>query len=507
MASRPDITVVIRTHGLLMRSDLRASGGASGAGAGEPEVQRWRKDWADVGAAVAHALSEGGPAGRRVFVLDSDVWLGVVELPGSAVAGLADKNLADPAAFEAEAVSGLSPAEAVTAVQRRRLADQDDQFLVSQATRGDVMAVAKAVRSAGAKLAGIGHPAGLPEAFALEGRAGVADPAEAASGGGWRRVEFWADAVVLVESVGGRDGLVPLGVGSGSDWRRALDPVLRRRDPVVQDQTLVGAGVRVRGGTQWRESTAVSGDARWLAAGDDADEDDGVPVWDLFSDATADLFASAWTRQLAAVSAGGEGVTPMVRPPKAPAAKWPAVAVGVLVLALAVTAVMYQRDQAAQNVTALQAQLDHVLEDRDAVEARTQQVNRAKADARKKQQAVTRLERELTQLRQRQARRAAAGSSLVDRRQALSAMMSALTRSADEQIVLRAIEHGSPRHEITGMASTPEAASRLARGLSTELRDHWRVSPASIEPKAGPQGIVWAFSITMEPFAAVEARP
>lgn len=493
MPSRPDMTVVIRMHGLLLRADV--------GGAGEPLVKRWRKDWPDVSPAVTHALREGGRPGKRVLVLDSEVRLGVVELPSSAVAGLSDKDLADPAAYEAEAISDLAPGEAVTAVQRRRMADQDDQFLVAQSRRADVTAVAKAVRGAGAKLAGIGHPAGLPEPLGLDG---PADATDAPGDGGWRRVEFWADSVVLAESVAGRVGLVPLGIGPGSDWRRALEPLLRRREPVVQDQTLIEPGVRVRGGTQWRESTAVSGDARWLAAGDDGgDEDDGVPVWDLADDAAADHFAAVWARRLAAITSAGEAVTPTLRPPKAPASRWPAVAVGVLALALAVTAVLYQRDQATHRLAELQAQLQHVQADREALDDQRKLVNQTKAEVRQKQQAVTRLEQKFTRLSQEQARRASTGSLVTDRRAALSAMMAALTRSAAEDVVIRSIEHGSPRHEITGMASTPEAASSLARDLSVQLRDHWRVSPASIEPQTGPERIVWEFSITIEPTVEV----
>ena len=285
MPSRPDITVVIRTHGLLLRVDVR--------GGGEPQVKRWRRDWSDLTAAVTHALRDGGRSGRRVWVLDSGVWLGMVELPGGAVAGLPDKDLADPAAFEAEAISGLTPVEAVTTVQRRRMSDQEDQFLVAQTKRTDVIAVARAVRSAGARLAGIGHPAGLPEPLELDGRAGTTKD------GGWRRVEFWSESVVLVESVAGRVGLIPLGVSPQGDWRKMLARHLSRGEPVAQDQTLIEPGVRVRGGAQWRESTAVRGNARWLAAGEDRDDvDDGVPVWDLADDTLVEPFAAAWARRL-----------------------------------------------------------------------------------------------------------------------------------------------------------------------------------------------------------------
>jgi hypothetical protein len=492
------MTVVIRTNGLLMRADVRGASGDTSGGGGAPLVKRWRDNWSTAAEAVTHALDEGGRPGRRVWVLDSEVWLGVVELPSSAVAGLSEKDLADPAAYEAEAISELRPTEAITAVQRRRMADQDDQFLVAQARRIDVIAIARAVRSAGAKLAGISHPAGPGEAMAFDGQA------DDLAGAGWRRVEFWTHTVVLAESVAGRVGLIPLGIAPGRDWRRALEPLLRHREPVAADQTLLEPGVRVRGGPNGRENVAVSGTARWLSAGEDqSDEDDGVPVWDLADDAAAEQFAAAWARRLNAVDPAGQDMSPTLRPPKAPAARWPAVAVGVLALALAVTAVLMLRGQAADRLDDLRGELEHAQADQKMIADHRQKANAAQAEVRKKQRAVEDLQRRLEQL---QRQRTASQPVNMDQRPALAAMMAALTDSASEQVVIQSIDHGSPQHEITGMALTPEAASRLARELSGALRDHWAVSPARIEPKPGPQRVVWEFSITIEPAVGMEAR-
>ena len=493
MRARADITVVIHTHALLLRADVSSDG--------QPRVRRWRKGWPDVAAAVAYALNEGGPASRRVWVLDSEVWLGVVELPASAVAGLSDKDLADPAAFEAEAIPGLDPAEAVTAVQRRRMADQEDQFLVAQTSRVTVLEIIKAVRGAGAKFAGLGNPAGLTEALEHDGTSDSPDQ----QGGGWRRVEFWADSVVLVESALGRVAQIPLGVRPQGNWRKALEPHLSRGEPVAQDQTLVGAGVRVRGGTHWRENTAVQGDARWLAAGDEGgDEDDGVPAWDLADDAVAESFAAAWARQLVSLDATKDWISPTLRAPKAPAARWPAVVVGVIALGLALGAVLYQRDQASVRLTDLRGQVEHAQGDQRKINDQRKQVNQAKAEGRKKEKAIQGLEQKLNSLTKQ---RVAAVPVRTDRRTSLAAMMEALSRSVGEDVVVESIEHGSPQHQIEGLAASPEAASSLASDLSEQLQNAWRVSPASIEPQTGPERIVWRFTINIEPAAAGGARP
>jgi len=484
------MTVVFRTHGLLARADMRRGG--------QPRVTLWRTDWPDLSPAVTHALGEGGRPGRRVWVLDSDVWLGVVELPGSAVAGLSDKDLADPAAYEAEAISELRPAETVTAVQRRRMPDQDDQFVVAQAQRGAVAAVAKAVRGAGARLAGIGHPGGVPEALELDGEV------NAAGDESWRRVEFWSDSVMVAESVAGRVGLIPLGIRPQGEWRKALGRHLGRGEQVVRDQTLIAPGVRVRGGANWRENTTMGGTARWLAAGEDAgDEDDGVPVSDLAQDASAQAFVAAWARRLSTIEPSQNDITPTLRPPKAPAARWPAVVAGVIALALAAGAVYYQRDGAGQRLTDLRGQLEDAQYQQKLVTDQRKQVNQAKADLRRKQQAVESLERQLEQLSRR---RAVSKPASLDRKAAMAAMMTAMTRSVAEDCVIQSIDHGSPQHEITGFAMTPEAASGLARDLSGQLKGQWSVSPARIEPHERPDRLVWRFSITMEPAAGVGVK-
>ncbi|MEM6552379.1 MAG: hypothetical protein AAF750_09675 [Planctomycetota bacterium] len=489
MAGRSDMTVVIRTRGLLLRADV--------VGRETPRVTRWNKDWPEVAEAVAYALEEGDKPGKRVWVLDSEVWLGVVDLPAGAVAGQSDKDLAGPAAFEAEAVSDLSPAAAVTSVQRRRMVDRGDQFLVTQARRTDVTAVAKVVRGAGAKLAGLGHPSGLPAALQVTETEGVATGGSSESG--WRRVEFWAESVVVAESVGGRAGLIPLGVGPHGDWRRTLAPVLRAAEPVAEDQTLVGPSVRVRGGTQWRESTAGEGTARWLAAGEDpADEDDGVPTWDLAEQASAEAFARGWAEHLAAVEPGAATMSPTLRPPKAQASRVPAVLVGVLAFALAVFAVYYVRDEAAHRLADVEAQLEIVQEERKKISERGDQVEREKASLRAKQRDIAELESRVERLT-RDRSVSQVQRVVVDRRESLEAMMASLTRSSSDATMIRSIEHGSPRHEIEGMATSPEAATRLARDLSDQLDGIWRVSPAQIEPESGAGQVAWRFKIILEP--------
>ncbi|MEM9386640.1 MAG: hypothetical protein AAGA68_16395 [Pseudomonadota bacterium] len=487
MTSRPDITVVIRTEGLLLRADQ---------GSEARPVQRWRRSWPDLPAALTHALSDGaGPVGRRVWVLDSGVWFGAIELSSGAVAGLSDKDLIEPAAYEAEALSDIKPADAVTEVQRRRMADLGDSFLVAQVKRSDMIAVTKAVRGARSRLAGISHPAGLAEALA------PASPAIMEPDGSWRRLEFWSDSVVLVECVAGAVTLIPLGAVPQSDWRRALAPYLRGAEPVGQEQTLIEGAVKVRGGHQWRETTSPDNSAaRWLAEDGVDDEDTGLPTWRLGDDDAATQFAAAWARCLAAEGASRTEGGPVLRPPSAQTERWTAVAVGVVVFLLALSTVLLQRSQGQEQYTVLQAQLDHAQGQQQVVTDRRARLRTLSSEVRSRERAVQALEQELDRFSRDW--RTTAG---VDRRVALAALMEAVGQLVDEDIVIRSLEHRMPWQSISGVASTPEAASRLASNLSRMLSTHWRVNPAQIEPKAGSGGVVWEFSILMEPVVDLRA--
>ncbi|MEM6937731.1 MAG: hypothetical protein AAF552_14825, partial [Pseudomonadota bacterium] len=428
-----------------------------------------------------------------VWVLDSGIWLGAVDLPGGAVVGLSDSELVEPAAFEAEALSEITPAEAVTAVQRRRMVDAEDTFLVAQARRSEVSAVAKAVRGARARLVGIGHPAGLPEALAEDPVSG------AGRDGSWRRLEFWSDSVVFVEAVAGPVTLIPLGAVPQSDWRRALTPHLRDAEPVIEEQTLIEAEVQVRGGHQWQEKTPFtpldSGAARWLAANEGGDDEVvDTSAWKLEDDAAATNFAAAWVRRLAGEDAARPEIGPILRPPSAQTDRWPAVAVGVLAFALALSAVLFQRSQGEKQATVLQAQLDYAQGEQQVVTDRRQQLRTIKAQVTRKERAVESLEQELDRLG-RDPRNAAAA----DRRVALAALMEAVGQLVYGDVVIRSIEYRLPRQYLVGVAATPEAASRLASDLSRTLSAHWRVSPAQIEPQTGTADVVWEFTILLDP--------
>lgn len=494
MAARPDLTVVIRTPELLLRADVRRGG--------EPRISRWRGLALDPAAAVKHALGEGGRAGKRVWVLDSGVWLGDVGLSGSAVAGLTDKELAGPAAFEAEGVSDLRPDEATTAVQRRRMVEQEDQFLVAQARRSDLVAVAKAVKGVGSRLAGMRHPAGLPSS--LEGTESTAGGGAAAGGAAWRRVEFWSDSIVLAEHRAGRVMLQPLGVGPGSEWRRVLDGLLRGSEPTELDHTLLAPGVKVRGGADWGERPAESETARWLAAVEDVADDASATevLVDLAEDDAADRFAAAWAAALAAEEGPDGGPSPTLSPPKAPAARWPAVLAGLVAVAGAGVTVLEQREAEQEAVRRLERRLEVAQGDDRSLAALGKDASAAKKELRAQEGVLKELEEDIARASRKD------GPEPIprpDRRPALAALISALTASSSGQLVIESINDEGDRHAIQGRALTSGAASGLAGELDRRLRSTWIVYPARIEAVGEGDRALWSFTIGASPRESQEA--
>ncbi|MEM9419133.1 MAG: hypothetical protein AAGA25_08820 [Planctomycetota bacterium] len=486
MASRPQTTIIIHTQGWTGRGDVSAGR--------QPLTQIWRDAPTSLPEATAFVLKEGGPVGRRVWVLDSELWLGLVELPAAAVANLSDNELAGPGAYEAENSGGLTASKSVTAVRRSRVPEHDDQFLVAQCSRERMVAVKQAVKLAGGRLAGVCHPAGLPQALLDDGE-------QDALAGDWRRIEFWAEEVVLAQRVGGRDQVVPLGMSPRGAWRASLSPLLREEPVAPLEQTLLETGVKPRDGVQWRDPLGAGPAARWLNAGEDPDESsqDGPELWRLDEPKLAEHFVAAWAQRLASDSSAQLLPVPWIKPPKAPAARWPAVAIGVLALLIAVGSFGLQWYQASERVITLTDEIEHEEEEARMLGEIEKKATESKRSVEKKKKQIENLEAELVRAINEKRRKAEANAPReTDYRLPLADLMGSLSRLAEGDLVVESITPGSPRHEISGIAASPESASRLAREMSRELVA-WSVSPAQIEPVLTSADPHWRFTIVLDP--------
>lgn len=152
-----------------------------------------RKTGQPLAESVRAALQLGGDAGRSVLVLTTDAWTQTVSLHRGQIADLSKSEVRQALAFEAEPFSGLSPLESLTGACECGARDGSASFWITQLARAEFDAVKRVVAERGGRLAGIGHPGGIPLPLT-----------SVASGTAWRRVEGWDGAWLLVSCEDGR---------------------------------------------------------------------------------------------------------------------------------------------------------------------------------------------------------------------------------------------------------------------------------------------------------------
>ncbi len=141
-----------------------------------------------------------GPRGRRrAHLLTEQVVTQSLSIPSGKVVGLEGAGLGRALAFEAEAVSGIGPFDAVQGWVGCEAREGLNWYWVSQLPRAELERVSAMLGAAGAELAGALHPCGSPA------RQGPGT-------GGWQRIELWEDRVVCVD-----------GLAHQSPWVRVLE--------------------------------------------------------------------------------------------------------------------------------------------------------------------------------------------------------------------------------------------------------------------------------------------
>lgn len=181
-------TIVLITASRFWRADVATPGG---------EVQGlWsssRRASGPLGEAVRNALALGGTSGRSVLVLSTDLWMQSLTLHPGQVAGLSEAEIARALAFEVEPFSGIPTVDSVVGSADSGMRDGTAGFWVTQLRHSDRDAIQQAAKDSGCKLAGIGHPGGVPMPL------GTRKTNEA-----WRRVEVWDGCLLMVACEDGR---------------------------------------------------------------------------------------------------------------------------------------------------------------------------------------------------------------------------------------------------------------------------------------------------------------
>lgn len=238
--ARPNSSLVWIAGDRLVRADF-------GRGAAPLSVlEQPRPATDELGLLVDAALRMGGPHGRKVWVLSSDVWLQRALLPRASCEGMSAPQLSAALAFEAEPLSGIVALEASVAFRELESDDPLNRaFLMASARQQELASCAELVSRLGAQLIGVGHPAGLPADLGRDGAR-------------WRRLELWHDLALELRADG--DSL-SVELEHGSPLRLADLPERLER---AGDDLLASRGSLVPDGVVTLEADDLRD--RWLAA-------------------------------------------------------------------------------------------------------------------------------------------------------------------------------------------------------------------------------------------------
>lgn len=175
------------------------------------------------------ALAMGPKSRRKVFLLTTLVWSGMQTLSAIKASTLTRVELEQALAFEAEALSGISPFDSTLSFVVDGTVSGERNFWITQIAASQFQAIEANCRSRGCQLAGIAHPAGIDS---LGG-----PPREAVR----NRIELW-DETVFCTSVGS-DGKWRreffTAISGGEDWRSDVDDFLET-DVSGEPEFLVG---------------------------------------------------------------------------------------------------------------------------------------------------------------------------------------------------------------------------------------------------------------------------
>jgi cell division protein FtsB len=451
--ARNAVTIVLLTRNELVRADFRRStrGGLSGF---------WRQprpDGQDLASIVGGALGLDARFGRRVWLLCTDLWTQTLTLPAVKMAGLSAAEQASALNFEAESLSGQSAMESVVGFTRHAAAGLDAVYWLVQASSWDLALLDGAVRKAGSRLAGVAHPAGLPQPLVATG------PDHS-----WQRAELWPDALVCLA----RGGNAPphpevfnFDPQSGR-WQAEVDQWRAGRPPADHFELLVSADVN-----------ASTGD---------------TPAVSLAQDASLKRWLGAWAEQLGKARPAFPRVAPAPRPMSA---------TGRRNLGLVLTAVaagfcaahhfLWMKPEVARLGDALRA----AQEPGKRKAEQEKQIKDVEARQQALEQQVKKLERDTL--------------ALGVQRRRFARFLEVLVTEKSDDLIVRRIDNAAGEPRISGVCLKAGAADQLAGSLEQALRElHWKVLPATkqalgLRIDGGP----WEFTLQVKEVLPAPAAP
>ncbi len=408
---------------------------------------------------AALRLSKRRPG--RVWVLATEVWTQTLPLTAEGVTGLGAAELARALSFEAEPFSGINGLEAASACVELPGRERQRTFWLAVVPSGQLDQVDYIVRAAGGRLAGVGHPGGLPQRLALTLTSPRGRGEEDAS---WSRVELWPGAIVCLR--GGSGGVPSLHVVNA-------DPKPGRWQAEVE---------------RWRSGVGdAAGQESLLAtASIAADELDGSAPIQLEEARGLEAFLSAWAEYLERKT----GAVPLVQPPKRPASpaarRAVAAILGLFALAVCVTHYLWtekiNRELAAETV-----RLKKPIEELNRVKKDLESVEKERSDLQKE---CDKLAADLAQCRQ-------VRSSL---RQRVATLLNVLASHSSDQMLIRKIAATGAGVVVHGTCLDPQQADALFGGLARALQPlGWQVQlPRKQSQELLVGGGPWQFELHIE---------
>lgn len=446
MLSQP-VTLVVVTRDRVVRAEFRARNATKPTSL----VVRERPDSDDPISPIVTALSGERRSPGRVFVLSSDVWTRTIEVPTINLKNLSPAELQQSMAYEVEPLSGLASSEAATAVVSLAELQKAGEAWIGQISAATLAELDEVVRGAGGKLAGVLHPAAVPDS--LDGiRPAV-------------RIEFWADATARVVALGDRLTL-QVEQGAATANRQAIIDEWHRQSPGAPIEVLV--------------------------------PDFRPPIDDertFHDEATLESWLALWHRTLTARKVK----VPVIRPAPRPLSVQQRRNIAAVLCLATLAACAGYRHWTMSSIAKNQAE-------QNLVEAPGRELATIKQQQGETEKATAKLKEEIAK------RATEVGYSelmLVAHRKRFGELLERLGRESSKEWVLREID-GTPREiKLVGMTMHPEHISQLAAELAEDLADlGWAVDPPNhtarnLRDDGGP----WTFELKLRDESIAAPKP